>query len=98
MSQKYLKDFYKGKTVLITGGAGMIGSIVANLVIELGAKVIILDAMLPLHGGNMFNLGKLPGDIIVKNKNFTFYFPITTAILLSIVLSLLFWVFQLLKK
>ena len=59
MSQQYLKDFYKGKTVLITGGAGMIGSIVANLVIELGAKVIILDAMLPLHGGNMFNLRKI---------------------------------------
>jgi len=59
MLLKYLKDFYKEKTVLITGGAGMIGSVVAHLTGELGAKVIILDAMLPLYGGNMFNLQKI---------------------------------------
>lgn len=35
--------------------------------------------------------GKLPGDIIIKKERFTFYFPITTCIILSIVLSLLFW-------
>jgi nucleoside-diphosphate-sugar epimerase len=56
---KYLKDFYKGKRVLITGGAGMIGSIVADISIQLGSKVIILDAMLPLYGGNMFNLREI---------------------------------------
>jgi UDP-glucose 4-epimerase len=45
-----------GKRILITGGAGMIGSTVAHLAVEKGAKVTILDAMLPLYGGNMFNL------------------------------------------
>ncbi len=35
-------------------------------------------------------IGKLPGDILVQKKNFTFYFPITTSILISIILSLLF--------
>jgi len=39
-------------------------------------------------------LGKLPGDIIVKRENFTFYFPLATCILISIVLSLLFWLFR----
>lgn len=38
-------------------------------------------------------LGHLPGDIVVKRENFSFYFPITTMILLSIVLSALFRLF-----
>ncbi|RMD92455.1 MAG: DUF2905 domain-containing protein [Calditrichaeota bacterium] len=36
-------------------------------------------------------LGKLPGDIIIQRKNFTFYFPLTTSILISILLSLIFY-------
>jgi UDP-glucose 4-epimerase len=42
--------------VLITGGAGMIGSTIAHLAVSQGAQVTILDAMLPLYGGNRFNL------------------------------------------
>jgi UDP-glucose 4-epimerase len=42
--------------VLITGGAGMIGSTIAHLAVAQGAQVCILDAMLPLYGGNRFNL------------------------------------------
>jgi UDP-glucose 4-epimerase len=42
--------------VLITGGAGMIGSTIAHLAAAQGARVSILDAMLPLYGGNRFNL------------------------------------------
>ncbi len=39
-------------------------------------------------------LGKLPGDISIKRENLQFHFPITTSALLSIVASLLFWLFQ----
>jgi hypothetical protein len=39
-------------------------------------------------------LGKLPGDILIQRKNFTFYFPIATSILISIVLSLIFWLWS----
>jgi nucleoside-diphosphate-sugar epimerase len=47
--------------VLITGGAGMIGSTIAHQAVAQGARVSILDAMLPLYGGNLFNLqGILP--------------------------------------
>jgi UDP-glucose 4-epimerase len=46
----------RGKRVLITGGAGMIGSTLAHLALEKGAEVTVLDSMLPLYGGNMFNL------------------------------------------
>jgi nucleoside-diphosphate-sugar epimerase len=49
-------DAFRGARVLITGGAGMIGSTIAQLAVAHGAQVKILDAMLPLYGGNLFNL------------------------------------------
>ena len=75
----------------------MIRDSIAKLLMIAGVTFLIFGALWQF-GGNMFNLGKLPGDITIKKENFTFYFPITTAILLSIVLSLLFWAFQLIKK
>jgi hypothetical protein len=39
-------------------------------------------------------LGKLPGDIVIKRENFTFYFPLGTSILISVILSLIFWLFR----
>jgi hypothetical protein len=39
-------------------------------------------------------LGKLPGDIIIKGKNFTFYFPIVTSIILSLLFSLILYLFR----
>jgi len=39
-------------------------------------------------------LGKLPGDILIQKKNFSFYFPLTTSILISIILSLIFWLWS----
>jgi UDP-glucose 4-epimerase len=51
----------EGAHVLITGGAGMIGSYISRLVAERGARVTVVDAMLPLYGGNLFNLHGLEG-------------------------------------
>ncbi len=39
-------------------------------------------------------LGKLPGDIVIKRENFTFYFPLGTCILISVILSLIFWLLR----
>lgn len=39
-------------------------------------------------------LGRLPGDIVVRRENFTFYFPVVTSLLLSVVGSLLLWLFM----
>ena len=39
-------------------------------------------------------LGKLPGDILVEKDNFHFYFPLTTCIIISIILTLLFYLFR----
>ena len=57
------KSIFKGKKVLITGGAGFIGSSLAHALIGLEAEVTILDAMLPLYGGNMFNLKEIKDKI-----------------------------------
>ena len=50
------KNFYKDKRVLITGGLGFIGSNLAIKLVELGANVTILDALIPGLGGNKFNI------------------------------------------
>ncbi|MCK4785975.1 MAG: GDP-mannose 4,6-dehydratase, partial [Desulfobacteraceae bacterium] len=47
---------YQGKHVLITGGLGFVGSNLAIRLVEAGAHVTLLDAMLPLYGGNLFNI------------------------------------------
>ena len=39
-------------------------------------------------------LGRLPGDIVIERENFKIYFPITTMVLVSLVLSLIFWLFR----
>ncbi|MFH1354145.1 MAG: SDR family NAD(P)-dependent oxidoreductase [bacterium] len=49
--------------VLITGGAGFIGSNIARALVQRGDKVTVLDAMLPLYGGNLFNLKELRDEI-----------------------------------
>lgn len=41
-----------------------------------------------------FGFGRLPGDIAIERENFRFYFPLTTSILISIVLSALVWLFR----
>ena len=52
--------------------------------------VVFLLIGLVLVVGGRLNLGRLPGDIVIKRENFTFYFPVMTGIILSILLSLLF--------
>ncbi len=52
------QDFFRGKKVLVTGGAGFIGSSLAHALVRRAAKVTVLDAMLPLYGGNHFNLAE----------------------------------------
>ncbi len=46
-----------------------------------------------IFSGKIPWLGRLPGDIVVHRRNFTFYFPLATSILISILLTILFWIF-----
>jgi hypothetical protein len=58
----------------------------------LGGVLVLLGLVLALLGRTHLPLGRLPGDILYRGKNTTFYFPLATSILLSVVLSLLLYV------
>lgn len=68
----------------------MIG--VGKLLLILGGILILLGAVVLLAGRLNLPIGRLPGDILYRGKNTTFYFPLMTSILLSILLSLIFYV------
>lgn len=53
--------------------------------------VIVFVGLVFLYGSKIPWLGRLPGDITWKGKNFTFYFPLATSILVSIVLTVIFY-------
>jgi len=68
-----------------------------KMLLGFGVLLVILGAAL-LLGGNLSGkvpwLGRLPGDIYVERDNWRFYFPLGTSILLSIILTLIFWLFS----
>jgi hypothetical protein len=59
----------------------------------IGIILVAIGAVLYFIKGIPF-LGKLPGDILIQKKNFTFYFPLATSLLFSLVLTLLFYLFR----
>ena len=67
---------------------------------DLGRALIILGLLLLgiglflSYGGKLNFLGRLPGDIRVEKENFSFFFPLGTCLLISLLLSLLFWLFK----
>jgi hypothetical protein len=62
-----------------------------KLLILAGGLLVALGAVLLVAGRTGIPLGRLPGDIVYRGKNTSFYFPIVTCILLSIVLSLVIY-------
>jgi hypothetical protein len=63
-----------------------------KLLIVLGGALILGGIVLLLVGRLHLPLGRLPGDIIYRGKSTTFYFPLATSILLSVLLTLVFYV------
>jgi hypothetical protein len=57
----------------------------------LGVFIVLVGAFFYFGGKLPFRLGRLPGDIVHKGEHTTFYFPIVTCLVLSVGLSLLFW-------
>ncbi len=64
----------------------------AKLLILLGAALLLAGILLLVVGRLHLPLGRLPGDILYRGKNTTFYFPLATSILLSILLTLILYV------
>jgi len=50
------REFYRGRSVMITGGLGFIGSNLARALVDLGADVLLVDSLIPDYGGNLFNI------------------------------------------
>ena len=59
-----------------------------KILIGLGLVLVVIGVLFTLQGKVPW-IGRLPGDIYIKKENFTFYFPLATSVLLSIVLSLI---------
>jgi H+/Cl- antiporter ClcA len=69
-----------------------------KLIIILGAILVAIGLLFVLLARNQLPIGRLPGDIVYRRRNFTFYFPLATSILLSIVLSLVFYFLSRLRR
>ena len=62
--------------------------IITGIMLLVAGLLITFGERLPIR------IGRLPGDIVIRGKNSVFYFPLMTSILVSVLLSLLFWVFS----
>ncbi|NOX93406.1 MAG: DUF2905 domain-containing protein [Gammaproteobacteria bacterium] len=63
-----------------------------RLLITLGILLVVVGLLWPWL--SKLGLGRLPGDIVVERENGRFYFPLMTSLIVSLVLSLLFWLFR----
>ena len=61
----------------------------ARFLIMLGLVLLVLGLLWPWL--SQIGLGRLPGDIVIERENVTFYFPLMTCLLLSLLFSLVFW-------
>jgi len=64
----------------------------SRFLILLGLVIVAIGILWPVF--TRIGLGRLPGDIAIERGNFSFYFPIVTCVLISILLSAMFWLFN----
>jgi hypothetical protein len=64
----------------------------SRVLIGLGLVLLAAGLLWPLVG--KLGFGRLPGDIVIQRENFTFYFPLITSVVLSVILSLALWLFS----
>lgn len=65
---------------------------IGKILLGIGGIIALVGVVFLL--GDRFGLGRLPGDIIIRRENLTIYFPITTMIIISIILTLIFSLFR----
>ena len=68
-------------------------SFVGKMLIVMGIFLVIIGVLMNT-GLKIPWIGRLPGDILVRRENFSFYFPLTSCIIISIILTLLFYLFR----
>ena len=60
------RTFYRDRRVMITGGLGFIGSTLAHQLVDLGARVLLIDSLIPEYGGNLFNIAGIEDRVRVN--------------------------------
>jgi len=65
-----------------------------RILIALGLLVAALGVLISLGEKLPIRIGRLPGDIIIRGKHSVFYFPLVTCLLISVVLSVVLWLFN----
>jgi len=65
---------------------------VSRLLIVLGVVLVLIGLLWPWL--SKLGLGRLPGDILIRRDGFTFYFPLTTSIIVSILLTVILWLLR----
>lgn len=73
-------------------GAVALRETMPKLLIMIGLIVVLVGVLWPWLA--KLGLGRLPGDILIERGNSRFYFPITTSVIVSIVISLILWLFR----
>ncbi|HEX9112237.1 MAG TPA: DUF2905 domain-containing protein [Terriglobales bacterium] len=71
---------------------------IGKILVGMGIVLMVVGGAIILLGRAGLLLGRLPGDFLYRGKNATFYFPLATSILVSVVLSLLFFLIGRLKR
>jgi hypothetical protein len=71
---------------------------IGKMMVALGLVIVVIGAVLMLFGRTNLPIGRLPGDILYRGKHTTFYFPLATSILVSIVLSLVLYVIARIRR
>ncbi len=66
---------------------------IGKIIIFIGLLLVVIGFVW-MVGNKLPFIGKLPGDIAIERKNYSFYFPVTTCIIISIILSLILWFFN----
>lgn len=69
-----------------------------KVLVLLGGVIVLVGFGMVLAGRANFPLGRLPGDLVYRGKNTTFYFPLATSIVISVVLSVLMYVVGRVRK
>ena len=67
---------------------------IGRMLIILGLALVAAGVLFVVGERLNLRLGRLPGDIVIRGRNSAFYFPLATSILVSAVLSLVFWLFR----
>ncbi len=65
-----------------------------KIIIFIGSVLLIFGVLIYFWGDKFYWFGKLPGDIRIEKTNFKIYFPITTMLIISLLLNLIFWILK----